>query len=64
MVSRPLIGIRMEDIARGIDVLKTRGMAPEGVIGFSKGSIGVAMLHAAVVDDRLSTLAMEGSLAS
>jgi hypothetical protein len=39
MVSRPLIGIRMEDIARGIDVLKTRGMAPEGVIGFSKGSM-------------------------
>jgi cephalosporin-C deacetylase-like acetyl esterase len=64
MISRPLMGLRMEDIVRGIDVLSTRGLALEGVSGFTKGSVGVAMLHAAIVDDRIQSVTLEGSLAS
>ena len=60
MVSRPLIGIRMEDMVRGIDVLEARGLAADGVTGFTKGSIGVAMLHAALIDPRLREISLEG----
>ncbi len=60
MVGRTVTGMRMADIVRGIDVLRERGIAtPNGVIGFARGNPGVAMLHAAVLDKRLTQLILE-----
>ena len=60
MVGRTVTGMRMADLVRGLDVLRERGVAtPNGVIGFARGNPGVAMLHAAVWDPRLTHLILE-----
>lgn len=60
MVGRTVTGMRMADLLRGLDVLEELGVrAPNGVIGFARGNAGVAMLHAAVLDPRLSQLVLE-----
>lgn len=60
MVGRTVTGMRMADLIRGLDVLAELGIAaPNGVIGFARGNPGVAMLHAAVLDPRLSQLVLE-----
>lgn len=65
MVGRPLVGIRMNDILRGIDALKELNIAaPQGVLGVARGRIGTALLHAAAVDTRLSRLILEENLVS
>lgn len=65
MVGRPLEGIRMNDILRGIDALKELNVAtPQGVLGMARGRIGTTLLHAAAVDTRLSRLIIEGNLVS
>jgi hypothetical protein len=65
MVGRPLVGIRMNDILRGVDVLKELNIAaPQGVLGIARGRIGTALLHAAAVDTRLSRLILEENLVS
>jgi hypothetical protein len=65
MVGRPLVGIRMNDIVRGLDVLKELNVGiPDGVLGIARGRIGTTLLHAAVIDSRLSRLIVEGNLVS
>jgi hypothetical protein len=65
MVGRPLVGIRMNDILRGIDLLKELNVpVPDGVLGVARGRIGTTLLHAAAVDTRLSRLIVEGNLVS
>ncbi|MCL4850969.1 MAG: acetylxylan esterase [Bryobacteraceae bacterium] len=65
MVGRPLIGIRMNDILRGIDALKELNVGmTEGVLGVARGYIGTTLLHAAAIDSRLSRLIVEGNLVS
>jgi dienelactone hydrolase len=60
MVGRTVTGMRMADIVRGLDALQERGVAtPHGVIGFARGNPGVAMLHVAVLDPRLTQLVVE-----
>jgi dienelactone hydrolase len=65
MVGKPLVGIGMNDILRGVDVLRDRGLLYDGqCLGFGKGSAAVSLLHAAVLDDRISGLTIEGGLLS
>jgi hypothetical protein len=66
MVGRPLMGIRINDVIRGLDVLDALGKlsAGGGVMGFAQGKLGTVLLHAAVMDDRLSGVAVEQSLVS
>jgi cephalosporin-C deacetylase-like acetyl esterase len=65
MVGRPLVGIRMNDIVRGIDALKELKVElPEGVLGVARGRIGTTLLHAAAIDSRFSRLIVEGNLVS
>ena len=67
MVGRPLVGIRINDVIRGLDALDALGKDPvggSGVMGFAQGKLGTVLLHAAVMDDRLSGVAVEQSLLS
>ena len=65
MVGRPLVGIRMNDILRGIDAFKELNVATtQGVLGMARGRIGTVLLHAAAVDPRLARLIIEGNLVS
>jgi len=60
MVGRPLIGLHIEDIVGALDVLG--GKQP--VIGYGKGAGAVDLLHAAMVDSRLSEVLLEKMLVS
>ena len=65
MVGRTMIGLRMSDIVRGVDVLAERGLLGDGgVAGFARGTAGASLLHAAVVEPRLSLLVLDDPLVS
>jgi hypothetical protein len=64
MVGRPLIGLRMEDISRALDLLTGMKLGGDGITGFAKGSAGIDMLHAAVSDPRIQKLVIEEALGS
>jgi len=60
MVGRTVTGLRITDIVRALDVLDALKIkSPDGVIGFAHGNPGVALLHAAVLDPRLTRLVLE-----
>lgn len=65
MVGRPLLGIRINDVIRGLDALESLGR-PRGarLTAFAQGRLGPLLLHAAVVDDRLFGIGVEQSLLS
>lgn len=66
MTGRPLVGLRIQDILRGVDVLRERGLLHgEECIGFAKGrTLSADLLHAAVLDKRIGAVAIEGGLVS
>jgi hypothetical protein len=65
MVGKPLVGLRMDDILRGIDLLQQKGLLYDGkCLGFARGTVGVDMLHAAVMDQRIDGIAIEDGLIS
>lgn len=58
---RTLTAMRALDIIRGVDLLS--GRATE-VIAFAREGGGIPLLHAAVLDPRIKSVAIEGSLVS
>jgi hypothetical protein len=65
MIGKPVLGIRIDEILRGLDVLRERNLLYDGrAIGFAKGLIGTALLHAAALDPRIDALILEGNLVS
>jgi cephalosporin-C deacetylase-like acetyl esterase len=65
MVGKPLVGLRMDDILRGIDLLRERNLLYGGeCLGFGKGFAAVDLLHGAVMDGRIAGLVIEGGLLS
>lgn len=65
MVGKPLIGLRMNDILRGLDVLSEKNLLPGNrVLGFGRGLIASALLHAAVVDSRIRGVILQDGLVS
>ena len=65
MTGHTLVGLRVDDILRGIDVLRERGLLHGGeCLGFAKGLPAVDLLHAAVLDRRIAGVAVEGGLLS
>ncbi|HSO93319.1 MAG TPA: acetylxylan esterase, partial [Candidatus Dormibacteraeota bacterium] len=57
MVGKPLVGLHMDDILRGVDLLNERGLLVHGgCSAFAKGPSAVDLLFAATVDDRLQSL--------
>jgi cephalosporin-C deacetylase-like acetyl esterase len=65
MVGKPLVGLRMDDILRGVDLLSARGLLHDGeCLSIGKGIVAVDLLHAAAVDDRVAGVAIEEGLLS
>jgi cephalosporin-C deacetylase-like acetyl esterase len=65
MVGKPVLGIRIDEILRGLDVLRERNLLFDGrALGFAKGLIGTGLLHAAALDSRIDALILEGNLVS
>jgi dienelactone hydrolase len=65
MVGRPLVGLRVADIMKGLDLLADRGLlAAAGALGVARGTAGVDLLHAAVLDSRISGVVVEDGLLS
>jgi cephalosporin-C deacetylase-like acetyl esterase len=65
MVGRPLVGLRMADVVRGLDVLAERGQLHGGSAhGLANGKAGVVLLHSAAVDPRIGSLLLEDPLVS
>ena len=60
MTGRPMVGLQIRDILRGIEVLKAKGLlGPSGVLGVARGLVSVSLLHCAVLDARLTRLVLE-----
>jgi dienelactone hydrolase len=65
MVGKPLAGLRMDDIVRGVDLLAEKGLLyNRGCMGFGKGFVGVDLLYAAAMDQRISRITIEDGLLS
>lgn len=64
MTGKPLVGLGIEDILGGLDVLADQQLLGAGCIGFARGLPGVALLHAAALDARLAEVIVEGGLTS
>ena len=64
-IGRPLVGMRMSDILRGVDLLSARpDVERTKIYGFGKDAGAIPLLHAAALDERIGKLALEGMLAS
>jgi cephalosporin-C deacetylase-like acetyl esterase len=65
LVGRPLVGMRALDISRGVDLLTSRSDVDSRricAVGKEKGT--VPMLYAAVLDERIQRIALEGMVLS
>ncbi len=64
-IGRPLVGMRMTDVLRGVDLLAARADVESAKIyGFGKDAGAIPLLHAAALDERIRKVAVEGMLAS
>jgi len=65
VVGKTLVGMRVEDIIRSVDYLVSRSDVDRSkIIGVAQGVGGVPMLHAAVLDDRISQVIVQDTLAA
>ncbi len=65
IVGKTLVGMRAQDISRGVDVLASRQEVDrERIYGFGKDGGAVPMLYAAALDERIRKVALEGILVS
>lgn len=64
-IGRPLVGMQMTDVLRGVDLLAARpDVERTKIYGFGKDAGAIPLLHAAAMDDRIRKIALEGMLAS
>jgi len=65
LAGKTLVGMRMLDVWRGVDLLTGRAEVDRARIhGFGKDGGAVPLLYAAAMDDRISRVALEGMLVS
>jgi cephalosporin-C deacetylase-like acetyl esterase len=65
LIGKPLVGMRAIDITRAIDLLSARAEVDrERIYGFGKEAGAVPLLYAAVFDERIRKVALEGMLIS
>ncbi|MGA3012002.1 MAG: acetylxylan esterase [Terracidiphilus sp.] len=65
LVSRSLIGMRVDDTIRAIDYLSARAdVDPGKITAIGSGHMGLVLLHAAVLDPRLKHIAVDHVLSS
>ncbi|MDP2999783.1 MAG: acetylxylan esterase [Bryobacterales bacterium] len=64
VVGKTLAGMRAEDIIRAVDFLGARAdVDPSKLAAAGRGALGVALLHAAVVDQRIREVVLQDTLA-
>jgi cephalosporin-C deacetylase-like acetyl esterase len=65
LVGRTLVGLRIEDTLRAVDYLAARGdVDPAHISATGSGHMGLVLLHAAVLDSRLSHISIDHVLTS
>jgi hypothetical protein len=65
LIGKTMPGMRAQDITRGIDLLVARpDVDGANIFGFGKDAGAVPMLYAAVLDNRIRRVALEGMLVS
>jgi dienelactone hydrolase len=65
VVGRTLVGMRAEDTIRAVDYLVSRpDVNAKQVAAFGEGSLGVPLLHAAVLDKRIEEVVVQDTLGS
>ena len=65
VVGKPLVGMRVLDISRAVDLLQARDdVDPEKIMAFGRGNGAVPVLYAATLDERLKKIVLEKMLAS
>ncbi|MHB8655876.1 MAG: alpha/beta hydrolase [Terriglobia bacterium] len=65
LVGKTMVGMRAEDVSRGVDLLATRPEVDSArIFGFGVGSGSVVLLHEAVLDERIKKVALEDMLES
>ena len=65
LIGKPLVGMRAQDVSRGVDLLLARpDVDPERVYAYGRDEGGVPLLYAAVLDERIKKVAIEGTLVS
>jgi len=65
LVGKTLVGMRTEDIIRGVEMLAARPeVDAEQIFGFGVGSGALTLLHAAVLDERIKRVALDRMLVS
>jgi cephalosporin-C deacetylase-like acetyl esterase len=65
LLGKTLVGLRAQDIFSGLDLLSARSdVDPAQILGFGKGDGAIALLHVAVLDDRIKKLALQDMLVS
>jgi len=57
MVGKPLPGLGIEDLLRGLDLMEREGFTR--VVGVAHGTSAVALLHAAAIDTRIKAVVLE-----
>lgn len=64
-IGQSLVGMRMTDVLRGVDLLAARpDVERTKIYGFGKDAGALPLLHAAALDERIRAIALEGMLAS
>ena len=65
IVGQSLTGMRIEDIIRAMDYLVSRReVDPARITGLGMGQAGVYLMHAAVIDERISRVIVQQTLAA
>jgi cephalosporin-C deacetylase-like acetyl esterase len=65
LLGKTLLGFRAQDISCGLDLLSSRSdVEASQTVGFGKGHGAVALLHVAVLDDRIKKLVLQDMLVS
>lgn len=65
LVGRTLLGMRVDDIIRAVDYLASRPDAARGrIIAFGQGTLAPALLHAAVIDERIASVVFQQAVPS
>jgi cephalosporin-C deacetylase-like acetyl esterase len=65
LIGKTMPGMRAQDITRGVDLLAARSdVDASNIFGFGKDAGAVPMLYAAVLDNRIRRVALEGMLES
>ena len=65
LIGRTMVGMRAQDIVRGVEVLQQRSdLSRPEIYGFGKGSGAVPMLYAAALDTRIREVGLTGLLDS